>query len=883
MLKEIPAFIDGNTFVHYDQGLNRLYVGNAEGVLKVFNPDEPDSEPVPLDIPEFLTSLKSFGNKVALTNTEGRLVIFDLGDEITGDEDFSEIYKSSFPLRDVEIINEGNRIIFGGDNNNIMIADLSQENKVDEFPLADKLVNISYNSLGELVALTLANGEVHIYSVFNEKPELVESIKGVSPPKANTSLTDVHFLGSNAHELPCTRSIWSSNGEHIFVPTMSGSVKAFNRSEWSLNMETPQNSEMLVATTISPNNKHVALLHKNGMIKIHDLETFLLIRTLDNYQPAILSINLAWARKTLYVGATSGSFYSFDISLDNETEAGSEIAPAISEVDKLFLEEASDSETEDPEAHPEVSRKRDALDDSRMIDEDDDDEQEEDPYRYHNKKVDDILENRRKKARFLSPDTVAAATRESLVYDIIPYSPGSTPWFQSAASGSSSTKRRYLFMNSIGYAWSVKNASDDSSDIQKSMTISFFDRSMNKDYHFLDYYDYDLCSMNERGILLGCSGHRNELSAHKGRVFYRHHVNTSDSWERQIPLLQEEHITSICITSSSAETSGDSIIVVGTSHGYLRFFNLYGLCINIMKVSPVISLVSSALNTVFCIHQSGKDNYSYSIINVPEEYKFYQQECNLPIKASRGPLIKGLFFNDHSDPCLVAGHDDTLVVLSHWREPGNARWVPLLNCTDAISDFGLSESKKNWKCWPLGLQGDRSVCLILKNNDIYPGFPLPLPIELDLRLPTKCFRSLLKDGKEAAEEDEDEFATDDNETEKKLQKVKEEDPEEEYLRVTTLGRLLASSLSDLGEEEEHMETLKSYSLIFDKSLLKLFNSACQESRLNKAFSVAKLIKNDKALLAASKIAERHNFANLMAKITKLREDLLDMSEDEEDE
>ncbi|KAM9912306.1 hypothetical protein OXX69_002683, partial [Metschnikowia pulcherrima] len=112
---------------------------------------------------------------------------------------------------------------------------------------------------------------------------------------------------------------------------------------------------------------------------------------------------------------------------------------------------------------------------------------------------------------------------------------------------------------------------------------------------------------------------------------------------------------------------------------------------------------------------------------------------------------------------------------------------------------------------------------------------------------------------------------------------KEEDPEEEYLRVTTLGRLLASSLSDLGEEEEHMETLKSYSLIFDKSLLKLFNSACQESRLNKAFSVAKLIKNDKALLAASKIAERHNFANLMAKITKLREDLLDMSEDEEDE
>ncbi|GEQ66378.1 hypothetical protein JCM33374_g41 [Metschnikowia sp. JCM 33374] len=721
------------------------------------------------------------------------------------------------------------------------------------------------------------------------------------PVRQNTSVESIDFHDSHSHELVCTSCLWSSTGEAILVPTPSGSVKSFARNDWQLIAESPSSPETLVSFTVSPSNKFVALLFKNGTINIHNAKTFNLIKTVTGDFASAHPINLAWAKKAIYVGSTQGDLHTFPISLDDEADDAPEPASAsvsvsdhasaptsasvISEVNKLFLEEASDSETEDLDVPADYSRKRDALDDSRIIDEDDDEDANvDDPYKYHNKTVDAILSDRRKRARFSSPAPVPSALAEAPSQELIPYSPGSTPWIKSVNSGTSATKRRYLFMNAVGYSWSVKSASGDATDVQKSITVSFFDRSVNKDYHFIDQYDYDLCSMNERGILLGCSGFQAASNPHKGRIFYRHHVGTNDSWDRQIPLLTAEYITSICITSSAEDNSGDSIIVVGTNFGYLRFFNLYGLCINIMKVSPVISLISSAINTVFSIHYSGKDNFTYSIINVPEDYKFYQQECNLPIKSTRGPLIKGLFFNDHSDPCLVAGHDDTLVVLSHWREANNARWIPLLNCTDAVSDFGVSESKKNWKCWPLGLQEDKSVCLILKNNDIYPGFPLPLPIELDLRLPTKCFKSLLaKKNEDDDEDDDDEIADGSDEVERKLQKVKEEDPEEEFLRVSTLGKLLASSLADLGDEEEHLDTLKNYGLVFDKSLLKLFNSACQESRLNKAFSVAKLIKNDKALLAATKIAERHSFSNLTAKINKLREDLLEMLEEAEEE
>ena len=61
------------------------------------------------------------------------------------------------------------------------------------------------------------------------------------------------------------------------------------------------------------------------------------------------------------------------------------------------------------------------------------------------------------------------------------------------------------------------------------------------------------------------------------------------------------------------------------------------------------------------------------------------------------------------------------------------------------------------------------------------------------------------------------------------------------------------------EEDEVMERLNQYSMLFDKSLLKLFGESCKESKLGKAFSIARLIKTDKALLAASRIAENGIF------------------------
>lgn len=867
MLSKIPAFLDGNSLVHFNRSINRLIAGNSGGLIKIFNPDTPDEEPVSLDIPDNLTSLTSFGNKLLVTNTEGLLAVLNVSAEPAGDEKFEVIYTSDVALRDAVFINEGSRIICGGDDDKLVVIDHANGNTSTYITVPDQVVSVSYNATGELVAVGLSSGDVHVFSVINELPALEEKLSKVLPFKVHTSVETIDYKSEHEKELVSSRSHWSMSGEYLFVPTANNTVKSYGRSEWNQVSEYISDAAAgLIDFTFSPGDKHIALLHKTGAVDIFQNESKKLIKSLkvDQMDADSLPLNISWNKSTIYVGATDGELHVIKTAIDETSDESSEFDK---EVNSLFLDQASESETEDQDEVPTENRKRNALDDSMIIDEDDDNDG------YFNKSVDQYLPSKRRKARFLANDpTILNAT---VTEEIVPYSPGSTPWVKSINSSTSATKRRYLFMNSIGYVWSVKNASLDANDDQKSITVSFFDRAMNKDYHFIDYYNYDLSSMNERGVVLASSGYKEEGSAHSGRIFYRHHNSNNDSWDRLIPLLKNEYLTSVCVTSSSSATSGDSIIVVGTNFGYLRFFNLYGLCINLMKVAPVVTLISSAISTVFSIHQTAHNNYTYSIINVDADYSFHQQDCAMPLKkgSSETPLIKGLFFNEFSDPCVVAGNDDTLTVLSKWRETNNARWVPLLNCKDSVTDYGITDTKSNWKSWPLGLQEDKLVCLILKNNDVYPGFPLPLPVEFDIKLPVKCFKHLRSSSK-ADEEDGDDSS------ETRLEKAKQDDPEEEFLRSFTLGGLLSSAIAE-AEDDDHVERLNSYSVAFDRSLLKIFANACQDSRLNKAFSVVRLVKNDKALLAASKIAERFEFVNLASKINKLRETLIEM-EDEDD-
>lgn len=867
-LQKISAFPDGNSFVHFNHSIGKLVIANSEGLMKILNTNDPESQPISIDILDNLTSLSSHEDKsIVLTTTEGKLELIDLSTNTSK----GVLYRSELPLRDTVFINQGNRVLCGGDENKLVIVDLQttgeedSNNKVSTISLPDQVVNISYNTSGELSAISLSNGNVQIYSVVNEQPNLIYTISSVIPTKIHTSMDKVDYNDEHHDELFSTKTQWSTNGQLLLVPTIDNQIHVYDRQDWTKVVKKFNNDNAKIIDFNLLAQGNLAIMSLNSF-KVYNFSSEKLINEDDfEFDEDGYPLNIIWKDNNLFVGSTVGETLHLRNVVKGKTD---------DVLNSLFI---SDAEEEEEEEEREVGRKKlgveeDEGNDTDALLRDSDIEQDinvEDrigqrkrnrrPYKLHEE--DDLVIDEDDNENLGFDDRVVSngystnghkryksrSPSEAIpkISKIKPYSPGSTPFEHRGASAD----RRYLTMNNIGYTWVVQNkdtlddATSGSGSGGNSITVSFFDRSLNTEYHFTDYHNFDLASMNQRGVLLGTSS--------TGHIYYRsHNEATNDSWDRKLPLLVSEYITSICITNNASATN---TIIVGTNLGYLRFFNQFGVCINILKTLPVVTLIASAtVNAkLFVINQVTTNVYSYLILDINQDYKYIQHNASMPLK-DHTPLIKGIFFNEFNDPCIVGGEDDTLLILHSWRESNNAKWIPILNCHKVLTEYGTNSNKKNWKCWPLGFIGDKLNCLILKNNSRYPGFPLPLPIELEVELPIK-------------------------------NKFEEDEAEENFLRSLTLGKLISDSLNDELpgeiEEDEVMERLNQYSMLFDKSLLKLFGESCKESKLGKAFSIARLIKTDKALLAASRIAERMEFLNLASKIGQLRELLVDIDGD----
>ena len=877
MFKEkITAFPDGNSIASYNNALEKLVIGNSEGLVKIFDVKEPDLEPEALDIYENLTSISSFGDKLIVTSISGALESVDLKNNAPE----GTLFRSELPLRHAVLINAAERVVCGGDDNKLAIISLLNDKNVSLLTIPEQLVHLSYNETREILAASLCNGDIQLYSVINEQPKLLDTIPNVLHKKFHTSLGKIDYLEEHKEELIATRTQWSSNGEYFLVAANNNAIKLYERADFHNEQKEFKDENLnaeIVDFSICPSDAYLAVCYKDLHLKIFDMETGRVVKSeVLNDLRGHLPINLTWCDSpgaltyALYMGITDGSTLTIKEVVDKKAKKVAE---------SLFVNEESEPDDRGNLQHASGKASTASTtnnlklheEDSLVIDEEDDGQDT--LLENYNKSVEDLIDDKhpRKKHKINGDYGKHVSLQQSKHYSdynvpkIEPYSPGSTPWSQGRQSTISGTNRRYLCMNSIGYVWSVRSQPNHH---QQSITTSFFDRSKNKDYYFIDYNNFDLCSIVDDGILFATSGFNDNNDPNSGKIFYRQHSNIQEVWEKKVPLLENEYIT--CISLSNNNSSGDrhsnGVIVVGTNLGYCRFFDVNGICLYVIKTLPVVALMSSSKSILFMINELSTNVYCYSLIDIGSNCKYIQQDVLMPLKKHHHatPLLKGMFYNEHNDPCVVPGSDDTLMTLSSWREQHNAKWIPLLNCRDAVTEYGNNESKANWKCWPLGLSYEKLNCLVLKTESPFPGFPLSLPIELDIRLPIYDRSTQNPIG--------DTIPKDSN----------DEDPEENFLKVSTMGKMISDSLKEEADEEmkeEMLEKLQSYSLIFDKSLLKLFASACQDSRLTKAMSIAKLIKNERALLAATKISERFEFLNLASKISKLREEIVVDNED----
>jgi chromosome transmission fidelity protein 4 len=413
------------------------------------------------------------------------------------------------------------------------------------------------------------------------------------------------------------------------------------------------------------------------------------------------------------------------------------------------------------------------------------------------------------------------------------FQPGSTPW---------RGNRRYLCLNLIGFVWTVDQ------DTHHTVTVEFYDREFHRDFHFTDPWMYDKACLNENGALFSSQPRGSEPA----QIYYRPHETwtTRTDWRTKLP--PGESISAIALS--------DSYIVVSTSTNYIRVYTLFGLPFRIyrQKASPAVTCAAwrDYIFTVGngAVGANGRTQLTYTIENVKRDEVCQNEDV---VALSPEAQLQSVFFSDTGDPCIYDS-TGTLLVLMHWRKPGQARWVPLLD-TKLLDR--LADGKKDESYWPVAVATERFHCIILKGGEKHPYFPRPLLSDFEFKIPLSSASSKNRDN------DDDEMDTDDGNEAHKLE------------HAYVLNSVLATLLEDLVETTHASHTqrieMSKRELEGDKALLQLLAAECiqGEERGMKALEIVSLMRNGngKMMDAAQKVALRYGREILAEKISDLAE------------
>ena len=417
-----------------------------------------------------------------------------------------------------------------------------------------------------------------------------------------------------------------------------------------------------------------------------------------------------------------------------------------------------------------------------------------------------------------------------------PLQPGATPW---------RGNRRYLSLNLTGFVWTVDQ------DTHHTVTVEFHDRDLYRDFHFTDPYLYDKACLTEHGTLFASPSTDDRLAT----IFYRPHETWTSrtDWRTELPTGEE----AVAIALSR------TLVTVLTSKGYVRVYTLYGVPYRIWRQKSGPAVTCAAFEDYVLtvgngpVGSDGCTKLLYSIENVRHE-ELCQDEDTIALPESSS--LKSVFFSDDGDPCIYDS-SGTLLVLSHWRLPSQAKWVPLLDTTQLER---LASGRKEESYWPVAVAQGKFHCIILKGGEQHPFFPRPLLSEFDFSLPVSA--ALTTDKKASQDGDDEPEETKERATARL---------EETFVRSSILSSLLGDRPSVSGNKRAMLARLD---LDIDKTLLQLMAAECREGeeRGMKALEIVGLMKDrsGKMMEAATRVAARFGRGVLEEKIRELAENRL---------
>jgi chromosome transmission fidelity protein 4 len=410
------------------------------------------------------------------------------------------------------------------------------------------------------------------------------------------------------------------------------------------------------------------------------------------------------------------------------------------------------------------------------------------------------------------------------------FQPGSTPW---------RGNRRYLCLNLIGFVWTVDQ------ETHNTVTVEFYDREFHRDFHFTDAWLYDKACLNEQGNLFSCPPRDKEPA----QLYYRPHETwtTRTDWRTQLPA--GETITAIALSNS--------YIVATTSANYVRVYTLFGVPFRVyrQKSSPTVTCAAwrDYVLTVGNgpVGSDGRTQLLYTLENVKRDEVCQSEDI---LALSEGTELQTVFFSDSGDPC-VYDSTGTLLILLHWRTPGQAKWIPLLDTTQLQR---LASGKKEERYWPVAVAQERFHCIILKGGDQYPYFPRPLLTDFEFRIP------LCATPKEQLDEDREPLAG-----------TEQQNLEHTYVLNSVQFSLLEDLLSATHASSSQKVELSRKEIEVDKALLQLLAAECREGeeRGMRALEIVKLMRDrsGRMLEAATKVASRFGRDVLIRKINDIAE------------
>ena len=690
--------------------------------------------------------------------------------------------------------------------------------------------HVSFDHSGSLLAVSCSDGVVYIYSVSTEQPELVQRLDGL-----------VKVLETDAIE--SAGLVWHPDGRAFVAPTPTRSLQVVSRSDWQNHRSFPSgHSGDITAAAWTHNGALLASAGNDRSLTLWNTKTQEIIKKFDSIRQPIVSMSWHPTENVLSYANNDGELYIHTDFIPSEhlglLQKTLQAAPLrgepLSEVSgnaqRGYINGAKENEQRragTPDSLDDIL----GLEPSEHGDEDDfiiDDDgagyAEFPNGNGHAKRPGDHL---------VAPQ---AKRYQSAVQQWRPqlhaaFQPGSTPW---------RGDRRYLCLNLTGFIWT-----NDQGD-HHTISIEFYDRATHRNVHFTDPFLWDKACLTDHGAAFTCPA----TSQTGCTIYYRPHETwtTKTDWRTTLPAGEE--VTSLSLSSS--------YVVVTTTKGYVRIYTLWGVPFRIYRSKSPVIASTSWRDYIFTVSNgpispSGSATLIYSIDNVKRD-ETCQSDDILPL-PSDGTSLSSIFFSARGDPCI---YDSAGVLLPclHWRTPGQAKWVPLLD-TRALER--LASGRKDESYWPVAVADERFHCIILKGGDKHPHFPSPLLTDFPLRVPVA----------ERAGDDDEAAAL-----------------QEQFVRLSALHALHEDLVAHTKASSGERAGLARRAVDADKVLLQMLAGECREGeeRGMRALEIVGLMRDrsGKMLEAAGKIAARFGRDVLGEKIEALAERRLVGLVDEED-